>query len=403
MTVTHRNTYSSLPPSFFTSGTGFFLAKFPSDYRRIVQVSPYENDECFEARKAVLRWSASQLNATVASQAWRNGWLEEKAHSRPSKPGKRSATVDSHEGSLPDFGVDPGVCVDAEDSVKKSRPVRPLEHTPDSSEDTAIDETEPPMEFTAEAIDVLPSEDSRDVHLSDATDEPQPSSSATTQETLGPSGEGHPSAVATNANHEDSFEVNTQVTSNQEVTPNQDVPAVTSGPRGDANNRTNTLQERAFHLLKYGQLPHFAPARRDWGKGGIVSFGLGNKDYPWPPQGWQEMDADQRLLSAEFAAMALEFTSVGGFPRLTRSELLDKFNFLVLPGSSKIRRTQEESRRGKSRFYTYQELRRIAVSTTSKKEDDEFVTFYEKGRTPAVTDDIIDGLELLKVPLRLGQ
>ena len=101
--------------------------------------------------------------------------------------------------------------------------------------------------------------------------------------------------------------------------------------------------------------------------------------------------------------MALEFTSVGGFPRLTRSELLDKFNFLVLPGSSKIRRTQEESRRGKSRFYTYQELRRIAVSTTSKKEDDEFVTFYEKGRTPAVTDDLIDGLDLLKVPLRLGQ
>ena len=31
------------------------------------------------------------------------------------------------------------------------------------------------------------------------------------------------------------------------------------------------------------------------------------------------------------------------------------------------------------------------------------MTFYEKGRTPAVTDDIIDGLELLKVPLRLGQ
>ena len=273
---------------------------------------------------------------------------------------------------------------------------------------TIIDDTESPKDFSAEAIDVdvLPSGDSRDVHLSDTT-EAQPSSSSTTQEPLGPSGEGHPSFVTEDVKEEDplpgELEANSQVTTNQEVTPNQDVPTTTLGPSCVSNDRPTGLQERACRLLKYGQLPHFAPARRDWGKAGIVSFGLGDKDYPWPPHGWQEMDSDQRLLSAEFAAMALEFTSKGGFPKLTRTELLDKFNFLVLPGSAKIRRTQEESRRGKSRYYIYQELRRIALSTTSSKEDDEFVSFYEKGKSSAVTDDIIDGLELLKVPLRLGQ
>ena len=335
VSVTHRNTYSTLPPSFFTTGTGFFLARHPNDYRRIVQVSPYENDECFEARKAVLRWSASQLNATVVSQTWRNGWLQEKARSRPSVPVKRAAAASSCEASLPDFGVDPGVQVDAEVSVKKPRPVRPLEYSSDSSEDTVtiIDDTESPKDFSAEAIDVdvLPSGDSRDVHISDTT-EAQPSSSSITEEPLGPSGEGHPSVVTEDVKEEDplpgELEADSQVTTNQEVTPNQDVPAATPGPSCVSKDRPTGLQERACHLLKYGQLPHFAPARRDWGKAGIVSFGLGDKDYPWPPHGWQEMGSDQRLLSAEFAAMALEFTSKGGFPKLTRTELLINLTFL---------------------------------------------------------------------------
>ena len=284
VSVTHRNIYSSLPPSFFTTGTGFFFARHPNDYRKIVQVSPYENDECFEAGKAVLRWSASQLNATVVSQTWRNGWLQEKEHLRPSVPGKRTAAASSCEASLPDFGVDPGVQVDAEVSVKKPRPVRPLEYPSDSSEDTVTitDDTESPKDFSAEAIDVdvLPSGDSRDVQISDTT-EAQPSSSSITQEPLGPSGEGHPSVVTEDVKEEDplpgELKANSQVTTNQEVTPNQDVPAATPGPSCVSNDRPTGLQERACHLLKYGQLPHFAPARRDWDKAGIVSFGLGAK------------------------------------------------------------------------------------------------------------------------------
>ena len=210
---------------------------------------------------------------------------------------------------------------------------------------TIIDDTESPKNFSAEAIDVLPLEDSRDVHISDTT-EPMPSSSSTTQGPLGPSGEGHPFVVTADVKKDPlpgELEANSQVTTNQEVTPNQDVPAATPGPSVVSNDRPTALQERACHLLKCGQLPHFAPERRDWDKGGIFSFGLGDKDYPWPPHGWQEMDSDQRLLSAEFAVMALEFMSIGGFPKLSRTKLLEIFNFLVLLGSAKIRRTQEKT------------------------------------------------------------
>ena len=399
VTVTHRNIISTLPSSFFSVGTGFFLAKYPDDYRRIVEVSPYENDECFEARKVVLRWCASQLNAAGVSQMWRNGWLKQRASEKPNHAVKRSATVSSSKSFLPDFGVDPQVQVDAEVTIKKSRTVRPLEYSSDSSSDSvSTSDPKSPKDFSAVALDVLPSGDYRDVHISSSTiQEPVPAA---------PSEEAQPTVAATDEHTEEDplppSDREVQVNPMQEdVTLNQEEPAASSSSSSVPNSRPTTLQERARHLLKYGQLPHFAPGRRDWTRAGLVSLDFGGRSFPWPPHGWQEMDPDRRLLSAEFAAMTLEFSRRGGFPCLSRSDLLDRYNFLILPGSAKIKRSQEDSRRCKSRFYTYQELRRISLSTAEIKEDVDFVVFFEKGKTEAATDEIVDGLESLKVPLRL--
>ena len=65
--TSYSSIFQALPSGFFTVGTRFFLSVHPEDYRRIVQVSPYK-EECFEARKAVLRWCGSQLNVSKISQ-----------------------------------------------------------------------------------------------------------------------------------------------------------------------------------------------------------------------------------------------------------------------------------------------------------------------------------------------
>ena len=55
----------------------------------------------------------------------------------------------------------------------------------------------------------------------------------------------------------------------------------------------------------------------------------------------------------------------------------------------------------KTRFYTYQELRRIALIGTVSPEDVVFVDFYNKRKTVGMTDKLVEGTEKLKIPLRL--
>ena len=99
---------------------------------------------------------------------------------------------------------------------------------------------------------------------------------------------------------------------------------------------------------------------------------MGNTCFTWPRAGWQAMDPERKLLAVEFAAMSIEFKLTGSFPMLTRGILLDIYNFLILPGSAKIKRNESESRQHKSRIYNHQELRRIAIVATSTKEDSGF-------------------------------
>ena len=102
-----------------------------------------------------------------------------------------------------------------------------------------------------------------------------------------------------------------------------------------------SVQERAESILRYGLMPLCAPARRDWGKGGLLQVDIGSTSLTWPPIGWQKMNADQKLLAVEFAANSIEFQTTRTFPKLSRGTLLDKYNFLVLPGTAKIRRNEQ--------------------------------------------------------------
>lgn len=449
--TTHTSIYPTLPVAFFTVGAGFFLSVHPQDYRRIAQASPYDQEECFEARKAALRWCSSQLNASRVTTEWRTGWLEAKAlENKPAQltvPSKRPPPLEEDDI---DFDKDPEVYLDETAPQKKSK----MELEP-----TATDETDSNKSATTEiedeshderhvnvvseeeltsAITLIERMEDPDNHTSGDRDVSslRPASPALHQGpsvpaellTLSPAVSSSIPQVTSNVS-ETSAVIPTTFselpipaaipaepsisTHEEEKTPPKDpefnvpnsdkVPTEVIVPAPVAPAVDKTIQERAESLLRFGLMPLCAPARRDWSKGGLFSLEVGGKEFPWPPMGWTGMTSDQRLLAVEFAANTIEFNATGSFPALSRCHLLDKYNFLVLPGTAKIRRTETEKNHNKSRFYTYQQLRRITLSTHTTKEDLDTVAFYERAQKGGITDYIVNAIDKLKIPLRLKE
>ncbi|KAK3597594.1 hypothetical protein CHS0354_030138 [Potamilus streckersoni] len=94
-------------------------------------------------------------------------------------------------------------------------------------------------------------------------------------------------------------------------------------------------QNRARKLLKAGCMLLFPPARRDWDKEEIVEFTAKPVSIRWPPRSWKKISADRKLLSVEYAAMTLEANLTSGhIPNIDRGDLIDRYNPLVLPGTS---------------------------------------------------------------------
>ena len=102
-------------------------------------------------------------------------------------------------------------------------------------------------------------------------------------------------------------------------------------------------------MLAWGSMPLFPAARRNWGTSTTVKFNA----LDWPPSNWQGMTPDQRLLHWEYASLTLEKTLGRQFFG-SRGELLDRYNFLALPGT---KFPPLDSCIRKSRFYIYETLR----------------------------------------------
>ena len=345
----HRSTYSFLPGTFFTAGTGFYLGVHPDDYRRIAIPADYDKEECFEARKAVLRWCSSQLNAVKVTQEWRSGWLKAKAAERPALESCRTVKYQT-ETETTDIGKDPEVYLEEPTPLKK----RKMDDSGCVSESESManplhQETKTTeyieKEFTAEKYD---KEETGDIAIQETGD------------------------------------IATQEGEMEKVTTEK------------------SIQDRARELLKYGAMPFCAPARRDWTKGGLLSLEIDGKTLSWPPLDWQKLSADQRLLAVEFVAMSIEFQATGTFCDISRHNLLDKYNFLVLPGSAKLRIAKEEKIDHKTRFYNYQKLRRIANSLSHSKEEESWLNIFEKAKMDkSNADRLIEAIEVLHIPLRL--
>lgn len=121
-----------------------------------------------------------------------------------------------------------------------------------------------------------------------------------------------------------------------------------------------SFAERAIGLLMTGVMPLCPPGRRDWDQAETYKLTL-KTIFVWPPNNWRLMSADRKLLAWEFAAMSLERMTQGEIdPATSRTYLLDKYNFLALPGTAKQKKESGEEAVSRVRYYSYQVLREIA-------------------------------------------
>ncbi|MCG7866652.1 MAG: hypothetical protein JAY74_09800 [Candidatus Thiodiazotropha taylori] len=154
---------------------------------------------------------------------------------------------------------------------------------------------------------------------------------------------------------------------------------VTKPPRALESLPPGPTQDyRATKLLKMGGMPHWQPARRSWEADEEVSFAEGELTIFWPPKGWKMLTPDQKLLQWEFTAMSLLRARGVDTTAIERADLLDDFNFLALPGTSAHKRSKHSPSYMivKSRYFTYETLRQIAIG---QYVNEKWLTMVEAG------------------------
>ena len=128
---------------------------------------------------------------------------------------------------------------------------------------------------------------------------------------------------------------NNKDTDTNSVETRQEKSADSTYPTIQDNNTTigSTTKERAERLLRTGVMPMIPPARREW-RTIATSIEIGiPRSIAWPPENWEELSADDRLTAWQFAAMSLE-CNLGVKSVTNKSDLLDKYAMLALPGTS---------------------------------------------------------------------
>lgn len=121
----------------------------------------------------------------------------------------------------------------------------------------------------------------------------------------------------------------------------------------------------------------------------------------WPPKDWQEMSPDRRLLSWEYTALTLqERMDQSKSATIERIDLLDKFNFLALPGTVEKTAKKTDHVVRKSRYYIYEQLKNIVSSNSG---DSVWIRMLERSCAlrDRSTDNFLAVVEDKDIPIRL--
>ena len=103
-------------------------------------------------------------------------------------------------------------------------------------------------------------------------------------------------------------------------------------------------QQQVRDLLSWGGMPLVPPARRNWDQDEVVTLQCRQTSLKWLPHGWRTFTAERKLQCFEHASALLDF-DLSGFPISSKKDLLDRNNFLALPGSAPRQQTAKSGRR----------------------------------------------------------
>lgn len=163
------------------------------------------------------------------------------------------------------------------------------------------------------------------------------------------------------------------------------------------------INQRAKNLIQKGCFPLFQPARREWTEGQKLKLTAGTVTLDWPPQGWKELSGDLKLLQWEIAAYKLSEATrdAATTVNMPRTELLDRFNFLALPGTSCHHIPRVHKEEAKARLMAYEKLRRMANGDKASEVEVRWLQILECGAMMRDTTEDAILCQMEDIPLRL--
>ena len=375
---------------FFSEASGFYLALYPTDYARVINPIPMTSPTAQTAIHAVRLWLRGANSSRSASE-WEAGWnlgsatpLWEEAQAIPTSP-------------VP------------------ATPVQP--YSPTHPQMTASDMTLRNVQEKDDRIDI-------DVELGGSLFVVVLNSSVKRLTTMGqlqqqiqsiqPRPVGKLADVRGTSFEEVAGKVSSQLGVSKVFVDQVQMLVPTPGrlpipfptckpqpvqpgclPQSSQISAARKPGQEAAQLLSWGMLPLLPPGRRNWDQDEVVTLTGRNHSVKWPPSGWRTFTAERRLQVFEFAAGLLD-ADLTGFPVTSRSDLLDKYNFMALPGSM----PPQQGPKSAMRLANYQQLRAIA---TGEEPDLRLLKMYRNASQDR--DDELDHLirvvDGAGIPLRL--
>ena len=104
----------------------------------------------------------------------------------------------------------------------------------------------------------------------------------------------------------------------------------------------------------------------------------------------------------EFVSTQLEFLLTGLFPTMERIDLLDKYNFLALPGTKEQKLRDKDNILRKARYYNYECIREAVISHNIRFTPILAILFKTMDNRDKSLDKLLEQCNRRNIELRLG-
>lgn len=352
----HPGVELAVPADFFSEANGFYLALFPADYARVVHPGPSTCNTAAVTMQAIRLWFNGVSSPSRTLKDWEAGWnlgdatpLREEIGHCPTSP-RPAAQVPPYSPSRPEMVVSPL-------SVSQL-----VEHEHNVELDVIMDQST----FIVTLSSSLRKSAFMD-QLRKQVDAQRPRPSGQLVEVKGSTFEDMASKISRTLGISEVFIDQLQCVrpvpgrlpmpfptcppSQQSISSQPPTPARTPAAVSPARP-----EHQARNLLSWGMMPLLPPCRRNWDADEAVTLVGRRNSIKWPPAGWRTFSAERRLQVFEFATCLLD-ADLTGYPVTAKGDILDKFNFMALPGSL----PPQAGSKSAMRLANYQQLRAIAL------------------------------------------